>query len=325
MGNELIEIANDIEEPKGERIWFSIFGVLGLYTVILVFSDIVLRRIVSLETLTAKPYLYTINLFVILMIYFFIIVFILRIPYDNISILKSLKEKNLSKYKALPIILGLGIVVGFVFLVFLLFSSFIASMITEGELVLDFRFLWTTSGFSNFLYKALIPGIWEEVAFRGIVLVLLMKKYSKKISLIINSVLFGFYHIVNLINLWGATNPYAILINVAFQVVYATAAGFVFAYLFMKTESLIPSILSHYLLDAFGPFVQAIAFYGGYSLTELVIVRTSQTIIGIGYIPSFVNILIIYLIYRMWKKEPFFADIKISDEKQGPAKTETSI
>ncbi|MHA1954693.1 MAG: CPBP family glutamic-type intramembrane protease, partial [Candidatus Heimdallarchaeaceae archaeon] len=112
---------------------------------------------------------------------------------------------------------------------------------------------------------------------------------------------------------WWATFPVSILINVAFQVVYTTAAGFVFAYLFVKTESLVPSILSHYILDAFGPFLQAIVVAGGVTFSELAIVRTSQTIIGVGIVPTFVNVLIIFLVYRFWKKKPFLESVDVTE------------
>ena len=315
MNDEIVGIIEEIKEPKKERIWFTILGVLILYVVILVFANFILGKIVNSAVISNKPYLNTINLFVILMIYFFVIVFILKIPNSDIKILQSLK-KNLSKIKMFPILLIFGIIAGLIFIGFLLLSSYISSVIISGELFLDFRVLWISYDYSNYLYRALIPGIWEEVAFRGIVLVLLMKKYSKKASLIINSVLFGFFHLINLINIWGSSNPRVVAINVAFQLVYATTAGFAFAYLYIKTESLVPSILSHYLLDAFGPFVQVIILSGGYSLAEIAIVRTSQTILGIGIIPAVVNVLIIYFIYMMWKNEPFLETTKVTNEPQ---------
>ena len=324
MDNEIGEISDLIEETGEIRIWYSILGVLSLYAVILIFANFILGKIVSQEVLSAKPYLYTINLFVILTIYFFIIIFLLKIHGSDLAILQSLKKK-FSRLKLLPIIFGLGVVVSFVFLLFLLLSSYISSVILGGELILDFRLLWVSYDYSDHLYRALIPGIWEEVAFRGVVLVLLLKRYSKKASLIINSVLFGFFHLINLANIWGAVEPVIVLINVAFQIVYATAAGFVFAYLFLKTESLVPSILAHYLLDALGPFLQVIFFPGGYTLAEIAIVRTSQTIIGIGFIPAIVNMLIVYLVYKMWKKEPFLDVVEVTSENQNQIKTDSSV
>ena len=319
----MIEIVAEVEEPKKERIWFTISGVLILYGLILVFANYFLSWIVNSDTLSEKPYLYQINLFVILLIFFMIIVpFLFRIPESNLSFFQYLKRIKLIKIRPVLIVFGLGIITGAVFLLFLLFSSLLSAAIVGGELILDFRLLWTGYELSDYTYRALIPGIWEEVAFRGIVLVLLLKKYSKKNSILINSILFGLFHLINLVNMRGASYPDIIAINVAFQVVYTTAAGFLFAYLFVKTESLIPSILSHYILDAFGPFLQMIIFYGGYTITDLVIVRTSQTILGIGIIPAVFNILLIYFVYRLWKKKSFFEPVDFIDK---PAKKEIDL
>ncbi|MCG3222795.1 MAG: CPBP family intramembrane metalloprotease [Candidatus Heimdallarchaeota archaeon] len=316
MSNEIIEVVKEIEEPKKENIWFLILGVLILYGIILVFANNVLGRIVSSETLEAKPYLYQINLFVILLVFFLIIVpFLFRIPERNLTILQYLKKIRISKIQPIFAVLGLGIITGVIFLAFLLLSSLVFVAIIGGELILDFRLLWVGYGFSEYLYRALIPGIWEEVAFRGIVLVLLLKKYSKQNSIIINSIMFGLFHLINLVNMRYSPNPEVVALNVIFQVVYTTAAGFVFAYLFVKTESLIPSILSHYILDAFGPFLQTIAF-GTISLADLAILRTSQTVLGIGFVPAFVNALIIYLVYRLWKKKRFFEPVSLTNEIQ---------
>ncbi len=95
----------------------------------------------------------------------------------------------------------------------------------------------------------LIPGIWEEVAFRGVMLPMLSKKYSSKIAILISSVIFGLVHSFNIIItiIYGA-NPILIL----FQVIYATFLGISFAYMYVKTGSLLPSIITHYLIDAVG-------------------------------------------------------------------------
>jgi hypothetical protein len=126
--------------------------------------------------------------------------------------------------------------------------------------------------------------------------------------------MFGLFHLVNLVNMRFSSTPEFVAISVIFQVLYTTAAGFVFAYLFVKTDSLIPSILSHYLLDAFGPFLQVIVFSSAITLSDVAIVRTSQTVLGIGYIPSIIIVLIVYFIYKLWKNKPFFESVDITNE-----------
>jgi len=42
---------------------------------------------------------------------------------------------------------------------------------------------------------ALIPGIWEEIAFRGFILTLLLSKFTVRKALILNGLLFSLFHI----------------------------------------------------------------------------------------------------------------------------------
>jgi len=309
MIDEITETAEESKETQVKQVWFSIIGVLIIYGIILVFANSVLARIVKSDVLNNNPYLYHINLFVILMIFFILIVpFLFSIPEKKLSFRRYFKQIRLSNIKPIIAILGLGIATSLVYLLFLYLSTLVSAKILQGEFFFDLRYLWVDAGFSEYIYRALIPGIWEEVAFRGIVLVLLLKIYSERTSIIINSVSFGLFHLINLVNMRSSPTPEVVAINVTFQVIYTTAAGFVFAYLFVKTNSLIPSILSHYLIDALGPFLQVILFGAPISLANVAIVRTSQTILGIGIIPSLANVLLIFLVYKLWKKKPFLEE-----------------
>ena len=99
----------------------------------------------------------------------------------------------------------------------------------------------------------LIPGIWEEVAYRGVVIPMLSKKYHVRTTLIISSVMFGFVHAFNLItySIIGIDLLSAV-ISISFQVIYASLFGLAFGYLYIKTKSLLPSIILHYLIDSAG-------------------------------------------------------------------------
>ena len=107
-------------------------------------------------------------------------------------------------------------------------------------------------GWFLFIYM-LIPGIWEETVYRGVVIPMLLKKYHVRTSLIISSVIFGFGHTFNLITytLIGI-DPLTALISVSYQVTYATLLGFAFGYMYIKSKSLLPSIILHYLIDSVG-------------------------------------------------------------------------
>lgn len=103
-------------------------------------------------------------------------------------------------------------------------------------------------GYPNWvlLYFMLIPGIWEEIAFRGVILNLQLKKYSKVDSaIILNGIIFGLLHFQNILAGYD-------LLFVLSQVFYASCLGIALAYIYVKTESLLPCMMFHYLVDTFG-------------------------------------------------------------------------
>lgn len=91
-------------------------------------------------------------------------------------------------------------------------------------------------------------GFLEEVIFRGL-LFEAMRKDSVKAAIIVSSVTFGIGHIINLINGSGAD-----LLPNLLQVVYATAAGFMFVMMYYKSKSLLVCIAAHGLFNALSAF-----------------------------------------------------------------------
>ncbi len=133
----------------------------------------------------------------------------------------------------------------------------------------------------------LIPGIWEEVSFRGIITTMNLKKYSRTTVLIVVSILFGLFHLVNLL---AGSN----LVITGVQVIYAAMLGFLFGYLFIKTKSLIPSIILHYLINSLGQLFIYVTFD---TIADLILFA----IIGVGIVPSVLGMLLVKLVV---KKEP---------------------
>jgi membrane protease YdiL (CAAX protease family) len=85
-----------------------------------------------------------------------------------------------------------------------------------------------------------IPSMFEEVGFRGIVLTVFLSKYSERKSIIFSSVGFGLMH---LLNLALGREPVWVL----GQVVWAFTIGLFYGYVFVRTRSLLPSMIVHYL------------------------------------------------------------------------------
>jgi membrane protease YdiL (CAAX protease family) len=89
-------------------------------------------------------------------------------------------------------------------------------------------------------------GLFEEIMFRGIILTLLLALYSEKKSLVISAVLFGLVHYANLLHEFN----YEYFVFTSGQVIWAVGMGLLWGYLVLKTNSLIPGIVLHYLSNA---------------------------------------------------------------------------
>jgi membrane protease YdiL (CAAX protease family) len=91
-------------------------------------------------------------------------------------------------------------------------------------------------------------GFLEEMIFRGF-LFKAMAENGVKSAIIVSSITFGFGHIINLINGSGAQ-----LLPNLLQVVYATAAGFMFVMIYYKSGSLLACIAAHGVFNALSVF-----------------------------------------------------------------------
>jgi membrane protease YdiL (CAAX protease family) len=99
-----------------------------------------------------------------------------------------------------------------------------------------------------YILTMLCVGFLEEVIFRGL-LFEAMRKDNVKAAIIVSSVTFGIGHIINLINGSGAE-----LLPNLLQVLYATAAGFMFVMMYYKSKSLIVCIIAHGVFNALSAF-----------------------------------------------------------------------
>ncbi len=90
-----------------------------------------------------------------------------------------------------------------------------------------------------------LPSIFEEIAFRGVILALFLRFYNGPKAIVISALAFGAVHVLNLIS--GGHEP----VWVAGQVVWAAILGLFYGYVTLKTGSLLPAMLVHYLGNLF--------------------------------------------------------------------------
>lgn len=99
-----------------------------------------------------------------------------------------------------------------------------------------------------YILTMLCVGFLEEVIFRGL-LFEAMRRESTRAAIIVSSVTFGIGHLINLVNGSGAE-----LLPNLLQVIYATAAGFMFVMMYYKSKSLLACIGAHGVFNALGVF-----------------------------------------------------------------------
>lgn len=98
-------------------------------------------------------------------------------------------------------------------------------------------------GWGYFLL-ALVPGIWEELAFRGLIQSKFRTVFSTTASVFLSSLFFGLYHLSNMVT----QAPMQALPGV----IMAFFFGIGWGYMTVRTQSVVPAMISHYLVDSLG-------------------------------------------------------------------------
>lgn len=187
----------------------------------------------TIEGAFVPPLLYFFALGVLAL---FLMPYVLGLPNGR----KSLREYS-HDIRLLPMSpVGRNILLGLLMAFLTLSSIYLASLLT-GYFVLD----WGTVPPVRWV-KGLTRGIWEEVFFRGIILVLFMRVFPKGRAIFISTFLFAVVHL----------NPMAVSLGHFVDVVSIFFMGLLFTYLVLKTGSLLPAIVFHYVHDIFVLLVQ---------------------------------------------------------------------
>lgn len=109
-----------------------------------------------------------------------------------------------------------------------------------------FKISYSISYIIIYILSMLLVGFIEEVIFRGFLFNAIREDNIKE-AIIISSITFGIGHIVNLIN--GAN-----FISTLLQVFYAISIGYLFVTIFIKSNSILPCIICHGILNALSVF-----------------------------------------------------------------------
>lgn len=278
--------------------WLSILLLLILYIVFAIFPGGLYFMLSDIGFYFNNLWLaHVVDFFGVAILFIVVVPLILGLP-TNRNYGQYLKEIGVTKIKPIFRTIVFGIIAAVITLATMLLTSYLTSL-KDGIIAFTPELL--VHPLTLNIYTALRPGIWEEVAFRGVILVLLLKRYSKKSAIIMNGILFGAFHAVNLFVTWlgnviSGSEPMDVteVYKSLFQVVYASFFGIFLAYLFVKTKSIIPCILAHYLVDGFSTLVTNI--YTPYTWVFYALMM----IFGLGLLPAILNTLIVRGVCKKW-------------------------
>lgn len=207
------------DRHENDQRWKAVRDTIAFYTIILA-TIIPLAWVDESSMATAQLIVSGIDAIIITAT-----VFIWRIP-----ILPTLAFKRTVK-NIVPITVGLLIAL----LGFNLLYHHILLTIFPGITELQYRDAFDLAGYGlaiQLFSIAVMPAIWEEIAFRGLIQERLQRLLSPSEALILTSILFGIIHC----NFWSA--PVLIIIGIGL------------GWLRLKTGSLLPSIIVHGLHNA---------------------------------------------------------------------------
>jgi membrane protease YdiL (CAAX protease family) len=141
---------------------------------------------------------------------------------------------------------------------------------------------------SSWFYS--FPSVTEEIAFRGVVLFMFLRFYKQPKAILFSALGFGAIHLGNL--LYGGNPTWVVS-----MALWAAILGLFYGYVTIKSDSLIPAMLVHYLGNL---FVSALNAYIQNNATLL-----EQSIYGIIFTMGVVPVILMILWvrgYTSWMK-----------------------
>jgi membrane protease YdiL (CAAX protease family) len=275
-------ITDEVQTQEKTRLrlsdhpWISLAALWVVSLLVLILVAIAANQVGVPEDAPYRP-LITPTLAHILVL-FIIVPFVLQLPNGKTTFRQYLNDIRLSRIHPILPLLMLGISSSLIMLLVLSCSSLVFRL-TQG-LPLNAACLMRVINLRSNLppqslsYIVAFPVIFEEVSWRGVMLVLFMKRYSVKKSILITALGFGIFHFINLL---GGVEPNFVIQ----QVIFGSFVGLFYGYLVLRADSLMPAMLFHYLVNMFiGSFTHYIQQYAPagtqilYSLINLPIAVT---------------------------------------------------
>ena len=228
-----------------------------------------------------------------LLLLFFITPLLFKLPRGNSKLKHYLDDIGLLKLKPFLKLMLIGLTCYMIFFISQAAGTIIFR-VSQGYPV-NMEFIREVFRFSSEFppksngWLITLPSILEELVFRGVILTMFLNKYSSNKAIVFSAISFGFVH---LLNLAGDKE----LIWVLGQVIWSSIIGLLYGYLFVRTRSLLPIVLVHYLSNL---FIGSLTGYVQSNASAEV-----QSIYGIvfflGLIPTTISIIWIRSFLKKW-------------------------
>jgi membrane protease YdiL (CAAX protease family) len=269
-----------------EHPWISLL-IIVLLLIVLVILDLILGlgEILGLGNFLIPS----------LLLLFVIVPFVLHIPKGKRSYKEFLSDIRLSHVQPLLPLLLLGISCWLILAICQATGSIIYGLSQGQPLTTTFlRYVFDITVElppASWSLVTSIPSIFEEVLWRGIILTLFLSWYSKGKSIVISTVGFGLLHLFDLLP--GSGHE---VVWVLCSVVWAVIIGLFYGYVVLKSDSLLPAMLVHWLGNTFI-----------YAFTRYIQLNASVTtnaiygvIITLGLVPTILMILWVRFVVVRW-------------------------
>lgn len=233
---------------------FSLVRHPWLFLLVFIVSTIACQLIVGtlmhpLKLPTGSPvHQFWLSLLGHLLLLFVVVPFVLGFPKRSRPYETYLTEIRLAKLTPFVKLLLLGISC-YIILALGQVLGVLVFRLTRGFPIDEF-FLRTTFVLSRELppnspsWFVSLPSTMEEVAFRGVVLALFLRFYNQPRAILFSAIGFGVIHLFNILN---GSDP----VWVIGQVVWAAILGIFYGYVTLRSGSLLPAMLVHYLSNLF--------------------------------------------------------------------------
>ena len=227
--------------------WLFTFLYILIWVVCNILIAIALTLILQLESITQLPPPWTTVLTHILTI-FVVAPFVLGFPKRGQTYGDYLSEIRLTKMQPLLDLILLGLSC-YLILALSQAAGVLVYRLTEG-LPVDGQFIRSSFILANELpprstsWLISVISIFEEITYRGVVLAIFLRFYKQPKAIIFSAIVFGLMHIFTALE--GRPLIWAIG-----SVVSAAIIGLFYGYVTIKTGSLLPAMIVHYLGNLF--------------------------------------------------------------------------